>query len=335
MNGNNAVQAIRVAQVGLLLAALLLGLSWAERGNAVETVGSERFGLHLEAPVVRSRGPWEAGEVLTELDAGVPLDLAPEWVLTATHDFAGVEGQPGLWSGEVRIAKVSGDGRPWWTRVEPLAVQANGTTGVARLNASELVGRATALDLEAGASGRLDITVTVRHATAVTVAGSQVPSSKAGTLLLTPEGRFALVSVSGDGASHVRSVPKAFDPLPLLPAAGAAGLELAAWHLRRRLAPWERVRGLTVVKVKDLFVPNEVPECPLDEALRAAKRTNAVVLVDSEHQGVYVKGEVELLAYLTPEKRVRRPLLPEPIRVFFTRKRGAEKPPVAEDLVKP
>lgn len=290
--------AVRMLQAALVLGAAFQGLGWSDAAEAVATTGRDALALHVQAPVVAERGPWHPGDVLTESDAGVDVNVAPVWTVWAAHEARGVAVEPGAWTAALTIEKIAGDGRTWWSVVEevPLDVDAAGASVV--LDAYGLVTRAQRLDETSKTPGRLDVTLAVSHAAAIVVAGERVDAVRTSRLQITPSGTIASLGVVTDSADWSTVAPRAFPTVAVALAAVALALEPVARRLGRAVPAWERARGVNVVEVENAPVPDDVPRCDLPTALAMAKKTGSVVFVDRARGIAVVQGAVALVAPL-------------------------------------
>jgi len=249
---------------------------------------------------MNASGPWTDDHVFTERDAGVPLDLAPLWQVTARHDVEGLAEREGSWSARVEAEKLGGDGRPWWREVRELTpIEGMGAAAVA-IDVGALMEDAKAKDAVVRTPGRLDVRIVFVHDAEVLVRGEAQAVSRTAWLLLQAGEAYVSVVPTADGGSWSQAGAR---PVPWI-AAGALALALAIEPAARRVRAgepaWKRARGVTVVEVADARPPHDAARCDLPSALRAAKETGAAVLIDRRRGVAVVKGAVTLVAALAP-----------------------------------
>lgn len=309
---------IRVAQAGLLVAAVLSGLAWQDAGVDIRTTGRDAVALSVAAPVVDPRGPWLIGDTLTAAEAGIDVSVAPLWTVEATHVADGVAVDPGEWTATTRIEKVAGDGRPWWSVVEPVPLEVEGGRATFSLDAAAFVARAADLDEAGKTPGRLDASITFTHRTVVVVNGVPHDAVRASVLRMSPSGTVVSLGVVEDAAEW--STPVARDA-PWQTALLVA-LALAAEPFARRTAlavpAWQRARGVHVVEATVAPAAADAPRCDLPTALAVARKTGSVLLVDRARGVAVLQGAVALVADLEPEPVVlevvgRRPAPTRPM----------------------
>lgn len=289
--------ALRVAQAALLVAAVVSGLAWMDTGERVVPLGSDALALDVAAPVAEERGPWLVGDVLTEADAGVDVDVAPQWTVTATRTASGVDVEEGAWSAALTIEKVGGDGRTWWSVVEEVEPEVEGDAASFPLDAAALVARAQALDNATRTPGRLDLTLAVVHAGDVVVGTDRHAVVRTSLLQIAPSGSLVSLGVVEDSGDWSTVEPAPTPWTTMLLGAGAAAAEIPARLAARRVPAWRRARGVDVVEAAGVTIP-DVPRTDLATALGVAKRTGGVVLVDRARGLAVVQGAVALVAPL-------------------------------------
>lgn len=300
MTSDSAVQAARVVQVLLVLGAVLTGLSMAEQTAAVRNVGEESLSVGVEAPVENPRGPWEDGQVLTEADAGIPVDVAPRWNVTARHATDAVPAAGHDWSAELEIRERGDEGRDWWSVEEDLPVEAEGASIRIPLDANATLERARQLDDEAGVAGRLQVRVVVRHTGDVTVDGETRRSGALATLQLIPEDDRFVVQTSDGGTTYSETVEREISPMPFALAAAAVAVEAVPAWARRHRDPWEEPAVDTVL-VDGLTVPGDAARSSLEDLLETARDRDVVVLVDVDADVAFVAEPAPIWARLGQE----------------------------------
>ncbi len=298
---------VRAVQAALVVACLFAAFAVADRSIATESSGSDRLAVDVAATLAQARGPWPAGHVFTERDAGILLNDTGTWVITAQHAVTGIVAEPVAWRATVQMRELGGEGREWWSRATPLTVtETNGTARIL-LDAAAIAREARALDDAANATGRPSITVIISHDARILVAGVWQPITRTSTFDLLIDRDFAILTEREGGGTYSRVVEAGTPWLPILFGASAAALELPCRSLTRRIPAWERIRGVRVVPVSDLPWPLTAVTCAIEDLARLAKDAGGAMLVD-RHQGfARIPGDPSLVAFLSPSSRPELP----------------------------
>lgn len=294
---DRTVKATRAVQVALLLLAALAGLSMAEQTATTRTVGQESLAVGVEAPVQDPRGPWSAGDVFTEDDAGIPVDVAPRWNVTASHTGSGVDATDHVWSATLVLRERGPEGGNWWRVTEDLPVEGSGASVRVPLDANATLQRARQLEAEAGVPGTLQMRVVVRHQADLVVQGEERSTVTVASLTAIPDGDRVTVTADDDGTTFAESAESGLSPLPFALAGAAAALEIVPWRARKDRRPWEDP-DVETVQVEGLSVPADVPRTTLERLVAVAKRRDGVVLVDVAAGIALLRGPPDLWARL-------------------------------------
>lgn len=301
LRDDRTIKATRAIQVVLILLAALAGLAMAEQTATTRTVGSESLAITVDAPVENPRGPWSAGESFTEASAGIPVDVAPVWNVTATHQGSGVDAEGHAWSASLIVRERGAEGGDWWRQTEELPVQASGPTADVTFDANATLSRARQLAAEADVPGTLEIRIVVRHHGDLVVAGQDRSTVTVASLTAVPEGDRMTLETDDDGTTFAETEEAGLSPLPFLLAGAAAVLEVVPWRARRDRRAWEDP-SVERVRVDGLSVPADVPRTEIGRLLTVAKREDGVVLVDVGAGIALLRGPPDLWARLEPDE---------------------------------
>lgn len=318
-------RAARFVQMGLVVVAAFLLLSWYEDGGlggaqAAEdvVVGEERVWLTYEAPVTTPRGPWSADDVFTEKHPGVPLTVAPR-VQVIAHHGGDTPVEDATWRARV-LLREQYDGKTWWEVEEPVEVTIQEGTGVMDLDLQALTARAAALDEAAEVAGVITIELRATHEATVLHRGEEILSSRTAVAIAKLEGEVASIQLSPDTATYYAPAPPAGGPEPPTMALGMLAAVVVVEPFARRAARavpyWRRAPGVTILDVHRLRVPTGTPWSDMETALKTARKTGQPLLVDEHARICLVEGEVRVAASLpdASEEGPEKPVPPAPGR---------------------
>ncbi len=282
-----------------LVASAYTGLQWTEAEASQNELDSQSLRVDFEAPTRSALGPWEKGHLFTGDSIGVPLQLAPEWRVTATFQQKVSTQGDGEWKAKLYLREKGPGGRDWWSQSHDLEPSVEGDRAHLDVNMSHWVDEAQRMAAEASVPGDLEIEIAIQHSTKVMTRDGESATSRTARILVELRDELVIAKTHDDTARFHEDVPKD----PPWTGIGAAGLAFVsggfALYARRR-HPKHPVEG--AIMVESLRVPENAVETDSEGISHLARHTSNPILFDVHNNVLLLTGEIPVVVRLGATK---------------------------------
>lgn len=278
-----------------LVTGAYTGLQWAEAEASQQMLDSQSLRVDFEAPARYDLGPWDKGHTFTGGSIGVPVDLAPEWRVTAAFQQKSGQYDEGTWAAMVELREKGPGGRNWWSKTFELEPRVDGNQASLDLNMSELVDQANQMASQAAVPGALEIEIIVRHTAMATTKDGEIATARIARIVVEPRDDLLIPETHDATASFHEAVPKE-PPWNAIAAAGVAVLAGGGALVARGRHPKHPVDG--AIMVDRLSIPAEAVATDREGLAHLAKQTGNPVLYDVHQNVLLLTGETAFVAWL-------------------------------------